>query len=93
MVVKLQAVTFGTTFEIVWGNMASLLHVLIQMYGLGFQNKRQERRNTKLYFNDVVVISETENADARYRLSTREDASLLLDIGFTTKPYHTCGMA
>jgi len=91
MVVKLQAVTFGTTFEIVWGNMASLLHVLIQMYGLGFQNKRQERRNTKLYFNDVVVISETENADARYRLSTREDASLLLDIGFTTKPYHTCG--
>ena len=29
MVVKLQVVTFGTTFEIVWGNMASLLHVLI----------------------------------------------------------------
>jgi hypothetical protein len=41
--------------------------VLIQMYGSGFQNKRQERRNTKLYFNDVVVISETENAESVLR--------------------------
>jgi hypothetical protein len=24
---------------------------------------------------------------------TREDVSLLLDPGFTTKPYHTCDMA
>ena len=70
MVVKLQAVTFGITFKIVWGNLALLLHVLIRMYGVWI---RLSKRTTGdeyyeyalLYVDDVLVIS--ENAESVLR--------------------------
>ncbi len=49
MVVKLQAVIFGTTSKIAWDNWVFPLHVLIQIYGLGCQNDQQGRNTTNMF--------------------------------------------
>jgi hypothetical protein len=41
---------FWHHLQIVWGNLALLVHVLIQMYGLGCQNERQGRSTMNMHY-------------------------------------------